>query len=959
MELTVGAKLHGFTVTRIRQIPGKTAQLVEMLYEKTQTELAWTKSEDSNKLFSIAFKTLPEDSTGVFHILEHSVLCGSEKYPVKEPFVELLKSSMNTFLNAMTFPDKTMYPVSSRNAQDFLNLSSVYLDAVFAPKILTDKNIFLQEGWHYETEDDKLTYNGVVFNEMKGAMSGVDRVVAQTMQQMLFPDTCYGYNSGGDPTVIPELTYQHFLDSYRKNYHSSNARVYLDGDIPLDETLALIESYLSRFEPGSRQELTLQAPTAAELTISYESAPEEDLSNKAQLMLGKIMGSWDSKTDILAANVLCDVLAGTNDAPLKRAILSAGLGQDVSMQVNDGVYQPWLTLRVHNMNNDDAAKIRELIRQTVQAQADKGLNKQELTASINRLAFQTKDMHEPQGLIRCISAMDSWLYGGDPMLYLSYDEAFDALREMAQGNGFETLLSKLLLDETGLCVLHAIPSVTLGEETRAKEAEQLANARSAMTEQQLQNVAAESEALHAWQQSTDTPEALATLPVLSLDQVSEEPTWLATNTESISGVTVLRHETGTNGIIHLSAYFALTDLSLEELTAASFMTGLMGQLPTANYDAASLQSAIKTHLGNLSFKIDTFSKLGQTETCTPYLVAQCSVLKENLAMAEELMTEVLTKTDFHQPERIREILLQAEMEAQQMAMMNGHRFAALCAQSHFSAHNAVNEATGAYSQISWIRGFSKDFDSRIDAFITLCDKILSGSICTARLTLSVTEDALTDVSGLIARLPDGTAVPTAAAYKTTLPKKLGIRIPAQVSYASLSYHLLQSGEAYNGTIKLLTNILSLSYLWNSVRVQGGAYGAGIQGGRVGSLFCYSYRDPSPARSLGVYRSMAEFVTAFRSSGESLDKFIISTISNTEPLVSPRQQGGIADQFWFMGLGYEDAVLERRQLLQATWEDLLHWCSLLETMAKDGAVCVVGHSEALNACETEELTVVDL
>ena len=958
MDITVGSSLHGFTVTRIRKIPGKAAQMIEMLYEKTGTELVWVQSKDTNKLFSIAFKTLPEDSTGVFHILEHSVLCGSEKYPVKEPFVELLKSSMNTFLNAMTFPDKTMYPVSSRNEQDYLNLTSVYLDAVFAPKILTNPNIFYQEGWHYETQEDKLIYNGVVFNEMKGAMSGVDRVVEQTMQEMLFPDTCYGYNSGGDPKVIPELTYAQFLDSYKKNYHPTNARIYLDGDIPLDATLSLIESYLCQFETGSRQEICAQVPKACQRTISYESAPEEDLSSKAQLLLGKIMGSWDSKVKLLAANVLCDVLAGTNDAPLSRAILSAGLGEDVSMQVNDGVYQPWLTLRIHNMNDSNAEKILDLLKDTARELAEKGLDKQELTASINRLAFHTKDMQEPQALIRCLGAMDSWLYGGDPMLYLTYDEAFGELRKMVEDRSFEKLLKELLLDDTGLCILHAIPSTTLGEETRAQEAARLTKAQEAMTEQERELTKKTCEALQTWQQTPDSQEGLSTLPVLSLDEVSLEPADLPTLEDSCKGVKILRHETGTNGIIHLSAYFTLTDLTLEELTAFSFLSSLMGQLPTKNYDAIALQNAVKTHLGSLSFHVDAFSRSGP-QTCTPVLTARCSVLKENLSIAEELLTEVLTTTDFNQKDRIREILLQAETERQQAAMMSGHQFAAACAQSHYSAEGAVSEATGAYTQLQWLHSLAKDFDSKIDTVIALAEKVLGSCVCASRMTLSITEDGKTDPAGLIDRFPAGTPTAPDAAYKTALPRKLGIRIPAQVSYACIGYHMDSCGETYRGTIRLLSNILSLGYLWNSVRVQGGAYGAGMQAGRSGRLFCYSYRDPSPARTLGVYRSMTDFVKAFLESGESLDKFIISTIAGTEPLVGPKHAGIIADQLWFAGINHDSAVLERRQLLEATAEDLLGWCNLLDAMARDAAVCVVGHSDALNACEEETLTILEL
>ena len=958
MELTVGSTLHGFTVTAIRPIPGKAAQMVQMVYEKTNTALVWVKSPEENKLFSIAFKTLPEDSTGVFHILEHSVLCGSAKYPVKEPFVELLKSSMNTFLNAMTFPDKTMYPVSSRNEQDYLNLTEVYLDAVFAPKILTNPNIFYQEGWHYEVGEDGLSYNGVVFNEMKGAMSGVDGVIEQAVQDMLFPDNCYGYNSGGDPRAIPDLTYEQFLASYRKYYHPTNAFIFLDGDIPLERTLALIESYLSGYEMGTVETIQPQTPKSGELTVTYEAAPEEDLTEKSHLVLARIMSGWEEKTKLLAAEALCDVLCGTNDAPVKRAILGAGLGQDVSMSVLDGVYQPWMTLRVHNMNDAKSSEILALIRQTVSEQVEKGFDKQELTATINALAFRTKDMHEPQGLIRCIQSMNSWLYGGDPMLYLTYDEAFDTLRQMAEGDGFEALARELLLEE-GLSILHAVPDLDHGKKLREQEAQRLAREKAAMDEAAFAQVRATAEAFTAWQQTPDTIEAIETLPVLNLSQISSEPPRFPTAPETVNGVTVLRHETNTNGIVHLSAYFSLADLSLEELTAASFMASLLGKLPTANYDAAQLQKEIKTHLGSLGFGLDVFAKAGQTAVCTPCLTVRCSVLKENLSKAVELIPEILTATDFNQASRIREILLQTEMESQQMAMMSGHRFAAMCAQSHFSAHGAVNEAISAYSPIRWVHDFVKNFDGQIDGFASFSRKVLENAVCTARLTLGVTEDSKTSLEALLAKLPAGAPCASAAAYETRLPRKLGIRIPAQVSYAGLGCHLDATGDRYNGTLQLLTNILSLSYLWNVVRVQGGAYGAGMQAGRSGTMFCYSYRDPSPARTLDTCRNMAAFLDGFRSSGEKLDKFIISTIAGTEPLAAPRQLGSMAESQWFAGLTYEDAVQERRELLEADWDQLLAWSGMLDKLKDLGAVCVVGHSEALNACEAEDLTVVDL
>ena len=957
MELTIGSKLHGFTVTNLRPIPDKEAVMVEMLYEKTGTELVWVKSAEVNKLFCIGFKTIPEDDTGVFHILEHSVLCGSEKYPVKEPFVELLKSSMNTFLNAMTFPDKTLYPVSSRNEQDFLNLTSVYLDAVFAPNILHNPNIFRQEGWHYELEGENLTYNGVVFNEMKGAMSSVDEIAEREIMHLLFPDNCYQYNSGGEPTAIPNLTYEQFVDSYRKNYHPTNARIYLDGDIPVEETFALLEEYLSGYQMGEKQSLAPQIPVGREETVYYEAI--EDGTPKAQLVLGKILGKFDDKVQTLARNVLCDVLAGTNAAPLKRAVLETGLCQDVTLTVSDGLIQPFMMLRLHNMEDENRGKLLEVIRACCRELVSKGISKKQLTASINQLAFRLKQMQEPAGLIRCINALDSWLYGGDPMQNLHFTDTFDTLRDMAEQGGFETLLEEMLLDEAGLCTLRVLPSPTYGAQLRAEETARLEKEKAAMSQTQLEELAEIAQSFTQWQQTPDTPEGLATLPVLELSEISPDPVQYETKEETVNGVTLLRHKAASNGIVYLKAYFRLTDVTLEQLTQLALLPKLLGKLGAGGMDAAALQSEIKTYLGELRFGVDVNGKLGESEHCTPVLTARCSVLQENLAKAEELLCTVLMATDFTQKAQIREIVLQAENEAQQSGMMGGHALAIAAVQAHFSAAAAAQEAIKGITHIRWLHAFAKEFDGRLEDFTALVCDTLQKAVCRKRLVLSLTEEGESDAAGLVARFPEGQEAPETVAYVTALPRKLGVKIPAQVSFASLGYNLAQAGAEYDGTARLVSNILSLAYLWNEVRVQGGAYGAGMRIGNGGRIFTYSYRDPSPNRSLGVYRSMAEFVKEFAASGQDITGFIISTVAETEPLIGPAEQGAIADINWFSGFDGEKARTERRQILEAKTEELAKWCAALEAMAQEGTVCVVGYADALEACKDENLTVYDI
>ncbi|MCQ2553335.1 MAG: insulinase family protein, partial [Clostridia bacterium] len=422
--IKTGDKLFNFTVTRVRESKELSGRLVELKHDKVGTEVCWVDNGEVNKLFSITFKTLPSDSTGVFHILEHSVLCGSEKYPVKEPFVDLLKSSMNTFLNAMTFQDKTMYPVSSRNAQDYLNLAGVYLDAVFAPAILKNKNIFYQEGWHIE-QDEELSYKGVVFNEMKGAMASKDELMIESLLALMFKDNCYGFNSGGDPAVIPTLTYEKFIETYKKHYHPSNARVFLDGSVPIEETLSMLDDYLSKYEKSEDiPEVSYQVPFAAEETIYYALGEEEELKDKGQLTIAKIVGKWDNPVKNMAIGVVFNALSDSNDAPFKKALLESGLAQDLDMTVNDDAAQTFISIDAKNIQDGKDAEVIETIKRVAKEQVEKGIDRKALIASINSLEYKIKAPEEPAGLLRAIKSMLSWLYGGDPMMYLECDEYF-------------------------------------------------------------------------------------------------------------------------------------------------------------------------------------------------------------------------------------------------------------------------------------------------------------------------------------------------------------------------------------------------------------------------------------------------------------------------------------------------------------------------------------------------------
>lgn len=950
MNLSTGTKLKGFTVTQIREEKELGGRMAEMLHDKTGAKLCWIDNKEENKLFCISFKTLPENSTGVFHILEHSVLCGSDKYPVKEPFVDLLKSSMNTFLNAMTFPDKTMYPVSSRNKRDFLNLASVYLDAVFAPKLLENPSVFHQEGIHTEFNEGVPSYKGVVFNEMKGAMSGIDDRIEEGITELLFPHNCYRFNSGGDPAVIPDLTYEKYRDTYCRFYHPSNAKIFLDGDIPLEETLELIDSYLGKREKSDLKfEVEIENPAPKSGTWYYEIGENDDPDKKAALVFGKIACTWKEKDKCLAADILCDVLAGTNESPLKRAVLSSGLAEDFEMRISDGIAQPFLVMAARNMAENDGEKITEIITSTVNKLISEGLDKKSLFASINRFAFRTKQLPEPQGLYRAIMAENSWLYGGDPMDYLLYDKSIENLRSEVEKGGFEKLLKELLGDVKNLCVLKMLPSKTLGAELRKAEEKRLQKETGAFTEEDKKANAELNEKLTKWQTTPDSAEAAATLPKLPLSEVSEKPKMYKSEISQVDNARVIYHPVSTHGIVYFRIYFPLTNLSLKELSTAGLLPMLYGELPTKNHSILELQQLIKTYIGKLHFKLNCYGDNKDIEHCMPCLEVSAGVLKENLAQAKKLIAEIINETEFDHPDKIREMAAQTYENEKQNAMYNGHVLGRIEALAQYTAKNAVCEAVDGYSFISALKKLARDFDKEIGGFMAVVDKIYREAVTKNGITVSVTAEEEQDVGDVINALPDKKALASTAEYKTEMPAKTGIVIPAQISFASQALNLPAMGKRVSGALKVAANIISLSYLWNVIRVQGGAYGAGIRETMADNLFCYTYRDPSPARSLEVYGGIGKFVKEYCDSDEELDKYIISAIANGEPLLSPESIGYHADCRLFSGITDEDRIAVRREMLTADKKQLLELCGFFDEMAKDAAVCVVGYEDSLKEC----------
>ena len=643
--MKVTEMLHGFRVMRKREVSG-IGTLYEMVYEKNGAELVYFDRDDTNKTFAIGFKTLPSDDTGVFHIIEHSVLCGSEKYPVKEPFVELLKGSLNTFLNAMTFDDKTVYPVASRNDKDFMNLIDVYMDAVLHPRILTMPEIFYQEGWHYELFDKESepVYKGVVFNEMKGAYSSPDQLVYRYICGLLYPDNCYRHDSGGAPESIPSLTYDDFIASHARYYHPSNSRIFLDGKMNLSEVLALLDSFLSPYEKiDVDADIPMQGPTGRiERTVDYEIGENESQDGKTRVAFANIISRFDECEKTVAFSAIADVLAGSNEAPLKKALLGAGLCEDVSVTLYDGVMQNALIIEVKNTDEAKKEEIEKTIR-AVLAEAARGIDRERLRATLDFAEFNAREADfgsMPRGLVCALLSYETWLYGGDPIDNIDRAKVYESLKSRLDSTYFEDLVRECLLENENLAVLTLKPSRDLGAARREREAGELCAAKSAWSDGEVSRIIELNEKLRLWQNTPDTKEQLATIPMLTLGDISDTPEPLTVSEEELLGTKLLTHRADTNGIVYTELFFDLSGLCERELSLASLISRAMTNLPTEESDVVTLQSKIKASLGSFSVGVEVTVN-SKTNKATPYLTVSASALGEKRARIAELSREIL------------------------------------------------------------------------------------------------------------------------------------------------------------------------------------------------------------------------------------------------------------------------------------------------------------------------------
>lgn len=928
----------GYEIMRVRYSDELGGTLYEMTYGKTGTHVMWLDNKQENKVFCISFSTPPDDDTGVFHILEHTVLCGSGRYPVKEPYVELMKGSVNTFLNAITFPDKTVFPVASRNSKDLLNLMSVYLDAVFDPEVIRNKSIFMQEGWHIEPDEDGYSYNGVVLNEMKGAMSEEDDQLGERIKSLLFKDCCYGYCSGGYPENITSLTYERFCSCYRKYYHPSNAWIYLDGDLDLDKVLSLIAEYLGRYEkreavmPDGGQE---QYRKEQILSFSGDDITEDD----GHLMIAKIICGCPDTVTPDAVSILNDVLFGSNEAPIKREILSSGIARDVSVNVDYSVAQPYVCVDLRGVDRERTAEAEKLITDCTRRLAETGLDKDALSATIKRFEFSTREVVEPSGVERCMDALNGWMYGADPLAYMTFSDSFPVLREMVSNGGFEELMLRLYGDLSDAAVLTAVPDPESYENTQLRTRMALMNHMASLDNDSLNRFNEEYDRYLEWMETEDDPSVLTLVPQLGISDLGDEPYVIPTEDSMTLGVRRLYHELRCNGIVYFTVIFNISGMSASDIGVLAKCCGIYTMMDTAQHGALELQRLVREHTGSLMFGTDVTTYKDHTGECTPWFLLKCRCLREEWDDAQRLILELLMETDMSDTGRIKEYIIQCEDGFRQLPSSAGHTLAVNRCLAAYSSESALRDYISGFKSLDIIRSLASDTDAAADRIRDVFTE-LKHHITRSAMIYSVTADNAIIPDILINGLPEGEIPQASAVFQQQDKEDTVYPVNCATGFSAQGMNILSEGKRFDASLRVAAGMLSLGYLWNEIRVKGGAYDTALSASRSGNIMTFSYRDPYPESSLLVNKGMSDYLRKYVDSGAEFSNFIISAVNSTEPLQSPSEAGSTADVEWLCGYRAEDDILDRKQMLECDKNKILESCEIWDMLAEKGCTCIV-------------------
>ncbi|WP_299145047.1 insulinase family protein [uncultured Dialister sp.] len=960
MKWKLGDMVHGFRVKSMSHIEEVNSDAYVMEHVKSGARLMYLDNDDDNKVFYIAFRTTPDNSKGVPHIMEHSTLCGSRKYPLKEPFVELAKGSLNTFLNAITWPDKTMYPIASRNDVDFHNLMDVYLDAVFYPNCLKNPQILMQEGWHYELENKEapLTYNGVVYNEMKGALSSPEAIMEDRAMEKLFPDTTYGVESGGDPEVIPTLSFREFTEFHRRFYHPSNSYIYLYGDMDIDKTLEYLDrEYLSAFDRRNVDSMVkTQAPFGKRISVTapYGIAENEDTEGKAIHALYNAFNDHMSTMDSLAFRILNYVLIDMDGAPLKQAVLDAGLGNDLSGSYGDSYKQPVWIVEVTGSEVDKQQAFADVVDSTLRSIALKGLDKDMLEAALNRTEFTAREndyQGRPKGLFYGVRAMDLWLYDRDPMEALRYIDDINTLRDNLKTNYFENLLLRYVIKNPHQVLITMKPEKGLTEKMNRETAEKLAAFKSSLSDEQLDEIMASTKALKERQASGETEEALETIPLLSRKDLKRTVEEEVLERENVSGMDHFHFDVHTNGITYLNLYFPLSGLTEEDVPYAILLSTLLRSLSTTKHSYGELARMSNAYTGGMSFAVNGYGKVEDTNAYLPALTVRAKALTSKADKLLDLLGEVINHTLFTDTKRLKELILQEKSEWDMTAFSRGHSLVMTRLTSYFSRGGEFAEQSGL-SYYYFLADLAKKFDGEKEKLVAKLEEVSRKIFTRSGLffeTIGEEEEkkaVLSNLSLLVDDMEEGEKKEPRPFSFPPAEKNEAFRTSGKVQYVAKGGNFKSHGFAYTGALKVMETILRYEYLWKKVRVLGGAYGAFTQFLRDGTAILCSYRDPNLAETLKAYEDLPAYLENLTLSDREMTKYVIGTMAAAETQLTPSMKGERAMVHYFSGNTRESRMKIRDEVINCQVEDIRKLAPLVESVMKDPYICVMGSEDKI-------------
>lgn len=930
-------------------------------HKKSGARIAILSNNDDNKVFYIGFRTPPEDETGVPHIIEHTTLCGSKKFPVKDPFIELAKGSLNTFLNAMTYPDKTVYPVASCNDQDFKNLMDVYLDAVFNPNITKYEEIFKQEGWHYELtgKDDELKINGVVYNEMKGAYSSPDEVLSSQIYRSLFPDNTYSKDSGGNPEYIPKLTYEAYLDFYHKYYHPSNSYIYLYGDMDVVERLVWLDKeYLSLYDYKKVNSEINKQPAFDKIKnveAQYSITMDDSQENKTYLSYNRVVG--DSLDEMLyqAFDVLDYALVSSPGAPVKQALIDAGIGDDVYGSYDAGILQPVFSFVAKNANASQADEFESIIENTLKEVVKTGINKEALLAGINSSEFKFREAdfgQFPKGLLFGLNCLDSWLFDDmKPFIHLECLGTFAKLRKAVDTDYFEKLIQEYLLDNTHGSSVTVKPKRGLGNEREEALAKELSDYKASLSDEEIKKLIEDTEHLKKYQEEPSSDEDLRKLPMLTRADMKKEAMPFSNIEDTLSDVKVVRHDIESNGIDYISFLFDAGDFAQSELGYLGFFTNALGLVSTENYSYTDLANATNIYTGGISTGTASHPDIKDRNNFVFKFEVKLKVLEKNLDKALELMEQMLLSSDFTDTKRLGEIVAQIKARLQANLSSSGHLVAAMRSMSSFSRYALYQDELKGIAFYRSICRIEKELfespESVSDKLAAIAKKLFARN----RMLISFTGNseaygnAKLSLEKVIAGFNKMSAIGNQAEVHFNTAKEAFIDA-SQIQYVAKTGDFICEGYEYTGALRLLRIILSYDYLWINVRVKGGAYGCMNTFLRSGESYFVSYRDPNLSDTLDVYDRIPEYIKSFSPDERDMTKYIIGTFSALDTPMNPEAKGSRSLSAYLEGITYEQIQKERNEILNAQPEDIRRLADLVEAVLKKDSICVIGNENMI-------------